>query len=412
MRKSVVLLSLAAAVSMIAGSPRDILADSADVLPKGVKKVGLTSNFFLPVQDRYNEEGDKEPLATDFNEVLGGNIFPELSAIESAFGMPSGSANIGTSVVDFEYNFTEITFDFQYGLTDKLTVGLSAPYRFFKNKVSARVDTTKATVGLNPAYGTPADKFGVPVIPVAVGGVQNDDAATEFVLQTLEQGYGYDRLEDVSQQGFLDISLGGRYQYFKNETWRLAVTAGVKVPTGKVDDPDNLADFGFGSGTWTPFVNLNQDYVGIKNLVLNGTLRYNLLLPHKETLRVLISPDRPITADKEEVDRDLGDVMELECSGVYSLRRDLTASALYRYVHSLKDEVSGTQGFNYAALEEDTDITEHVGIIGLSYSTLPLYQEKKFPVPLEFGISYRNRFAGKNNVNASQYVGLTLGVYF
>ena len=412
MRKSAVLLSLAAAVSMFAGLPRNIWADSAEVLPKGVKKVGLSSDFYLPVQDRYNEEGDKEPLATDFNEVLDSGIFVELSAIESAFGMPSGSAAIGTSVVDFEYSFTEVTFDFQYGLTDKLTVGLSAPYRFFKNKVSASVDTTNATIGVNPAYGTPADKFGVPVIPVAAGGVQSDAAATEFVQQTLVEGYGYDRLESVSQQGFLDISLGGRYQYLKNENWRLAVTGGVKVPTGKVDDPDNLADFGFGSGTWMPFVHLNQDYVGIKNLVLNGTFRYELLLPHKETLRVLLSPDQPISANKEEVDLDLGDIIELEFSGAYELRRDLTASALYRYVHSMKDKVSGNLGYNYAALEEDTDSTEHIGILELSYSTLPLFQDKKFPVPLEAGISYRNRFAGKNNVNASQYIGLTLGIYF
>lgn len=412
MRKASVLLCLVTILGLLSWSAREVLADSAEVLPKGVKKVGLSSNFFLPIEKRYDESGDKEPLAADFNQVLDRNIFQEFALLEAALGMPSGSAILGTSVVDYEYHITEITLDFQYGLTDRLSAGISIPYRFFKNKVSTKVDTAGATMGINMAYGTAGDSFGVPIIPIAAGGVKDDSLATEFAQQTLEQNYGYDRIDDVSQNGVLDMSVGGRYQYFNSENWRLAVTGGVRIPTGKVDDPDNLADFGFGSGTWTPFLNLNQDYIGIKNLVLNATFRYSLVLPHEETLRVPESADQPITANKEKVDRNIGDSIELEFSGTYKLRPDLTASLLYRYGYWMKDNISGDLGYNYESLEEGTNCSEHIGIVGISYSTLSLFTEKKFPVPIEVGVFYRNRFAGKNEALASQYIGLNLGVYF
>lgn len=412
MRKMSMFLCLMAALGLLMGSVRECAADSAEVLPKGVKRIGITSNFFLPIEQRYDEDGNKEPLAADYNQVLDSNIFQELALIEASGGMPSGSATLGASVVDFRYDITEITMDFQYGLTDRFSAGISVPYRFFQNNVQTSVDTTNATIGINPAYGTAGDPFGVPIIPIAAGGVRDDALATEFVQQTLEQNYGYDRIENVSNNGLLDMRLGGRYKYFNNENWRLAVTTGVKIPTGKVDDPDNLSDFGFGSGTWTPFLHLNQDYIGIKNLVLNCTIRYDLVLPHEETLRVPDSADQPITANKEKVSRNIGDGIELEFSGAYQLRPDLTASLLYRYGYWMKDKVSGDLGYNYESLEEDTNGSEHIGIVGLSYSTLPLFTEKKFPVPIDVGVFYRNRFAGKNGALASQYIGLNLGLYF
>ena len=69
-------------------------------------------------------------------------------------------------------------------------------------------------------------------------------------------------------------------------------------------------------------------------------------------------------------------------------------------------------GFNYKSLEDETDQKEHIIIARLSYSTLPLYLEKKFPVPLDASIFYRDRFAGDNNLLKSQYIGFGLGVYF
>ena len=114
-------------------------------------------------------------------------------------------------------------------------------------------------------------------------------------------------------------------------------------------------------------------------MVLNGTFRYELKLPDEEVLRV---PE------------------------------GFSVSLLYEYGFGLKHDISGDRGFAYASLEDETDYTEHVGVIGLSYSTIPLFKAKRFPIPLVASISYRKRFAGSNNVLKSEYIGFGLQIFF
>jgi len=390
-------------------------ADDAEVLPKGVSRAGVNGKFYSSVDERYNPDGDAEDVAADFNTTLDSSVFPDLGLVEAGFGLPAGSANIGNSVVSFEYNFTIVELAFQYGITERLTVGMMIPYWRVESNVSARLDTSNATVGKSAALNTLAPIGFLDTVPLTTEDTQNligsgldinGDGTVDI------QGFGYEPIQTWSDSGLSDIEVGCRYQYFKTEDWRLAFTGGVRFPTGEVDNPDNLVDYGFGSGAYALLFQFNNDYIGIENLVLNATFRYDLVLPDKETLRVPDDVNRPITSNKEEVDRDLGDVIELEASGKYQFSGALSFSLLYKYGFGSKDEISGNQGFNYKSLEDETDYTEHVGIIGLSYSTVPLFKAKRFPVPLDASISYRNRFAGSNNVLKSQYIGLGLAVYF
>jgi len=207
------------------------------------------------------------------------------------------------------------------------------------------------------------------------------------------------------------VEVGFRYQYFKTEKWRLAFTGAVRFPTGEVDDPDNLVDTEFGEGVWAALFQFQNDYIGIENLVLNATFRYELKFPDEEELRVPDDVNQPITSNKEKVDRDLGDVIELELEGTYQFLEGLSLSLLYEFEYGFKDDVSGNLGFNYESLEDETDFRSHIGIVGLHYSTIPRFQKKKFPVPLDVFVKYRNRFAGKNRAK-SQWIGVGLSVYF
>jgi hypothetical protein len=407
-------------------------ADNAKVLPKGVSRVRVDGRYYLPMDERYDPDGDVEPLGADLNATLDSVVFSDLAMVESAFGLPSGFANVGGSVVSFEFRSTQIELAFHYGLTDKLTVGIMVPYWWINNDVSAHLDTSNATVGksamLNslaplPAPGT-AGTIAVPGVPVPVpveplttedvqnligGGLDiNGDGTVDLA------GFGFERVEDWSSDGFSDIEVGCRYQYLKTEDWRLAFTGGVRLPTGEVKYPDSLVDYGFGSDAYTLLFRFNQDYIGIKNLLLNATFRYDLILPDKETKRVQQDVNRPLVsaAFKEEVDRNLGDVIELEASGRYQLSETFSCGLLYQYGFKFKDDISGDRGLAYESLEEETNSTEHVFKAGLFYSTTPLFAAKRFPVPLDAYILYRNRFAGSNNVWKSQYIGFGISVYF
>jgi hypothetical protein len=390
------------------------------VLPKGVARVKLNSRFFFPFDEQYNNDGDTEDVATDLNTTLDSSIFPDvLGPLEDLFNtiapgsLPDGVASLGESVVSFEYKAIEFRFRFDFGITDRLTAGIEIPYRWIEADVDqARVDTSNATVGFNPAFnpGMPPGPGNLPLLPVSLGGEKNDAQATELAQQELEN-LGFERIEDWRDDGIMDMKIGLRYQYLRRKNWRLAFTGGVRLPSGQVDDPDNLIDIGFGEGAFALFFHSNNDYRGIKNLVLNATFKYELFLPDEQTLRVVDDPDRPVTANKEEVDRNLGDVLEIEGSAVYEFLPGTAVSLLYKYARKFGDSISGDMGFNYSALEAESDGWEHIIVAGLSYSTIPLYQQKKFPIPLTAGLSYRNRFAGKNRFK-TQYIGLTLAFFF
>ncbi len=410
-------------------------ADDALVLPKGTWRFLVEGQYFFPTTQRFNKDGKAEDIAKDFNTDLNSDLLPDLQPLDPF--VPGGKASIGHSSVAFELDRQELHFQPAYGLTDKLSIGMEIPYLWQKNTVQASVDPSTANVGKSvngantvvppcPCPLTPLnDPFGFgDVQPLNTDDVQNLLGSGLTVGSVLIPGFGFKRVETWSDAGVGDIDIGARYQYFKSETWRLAFTGAGRLPTGKVDDPDNLVDRSFGTGTYALLFRFHQDFVrqppgpgrqmGIPepgSFVINTTFRYDLYLPDKETLRVC-SIHNPVCNDKDDVRRDIGDVVEAEISGSVGLLKGLFLSPLYKFGHAFKDQYSGDKGFDYGSLATETDYNEHIFKVSLIYSTVPLFIENKFPFPLTAGVNYRNRFAGNNNLNKSQYLGFTIAAFF
>jgi hypothetical protein len=405
-----------------AGMP-DLRADTAFVLPQGTWGIDVEYKDYFPIDTRYDPDGDKEDIAADYNTSLGSAFLPSLGLVEAGFGLPAGSASLGDSVVDLEYDIKILELRPAYGLTDKLSLGAKIPYWWVRTKVDAEVDsssTSSATVGLNPLWGTASDPFGSPLVPLALGGTPVTTEDIQQILgpglsingQPAVPGFGYGRFETWQGEGLSDIELGARYQYAKSEQWRHAFTGGVRLPTGEVDDPDNLVDFPFGTGAYALLFRSHHDYTGLENWLFNLTLRYDLYLPSEETKRVIDDPNLPLTTNKEKVDIDIGDRFEMDLLAKYNFTPVWSVTARYRYSAKLEDDVDGDLGYNYSALEEETARTEQVYQIYLSYSNLEKFRNKKARIPLEASISYRDRFAGSNNALDSQYLQAALRVYF
>ncbi len=389
----------------------DCMADTAEVLPKGVTRIRLESKFSIPTEEQFNNDGDVEEIGADYSRSIDSTIFSQLSLLEAAFGMASGSATLGTSVVDVKYRHTIFDLYVEHGLTEKLSVGAKIPYWFVNSDVNARMDTSTATLGFNPYYGQSGDPFGTALIPVSYGGVLDDDMATELVQDALVDTYGYNRLDSWSGRGLSDIEIGARYQYWKTDSWRLAVLGGIRLPTGETDDPDNLIDYPMGTGAYGIFIHQNTDYTGINNLLLNLTLKYNYFFPDSETVRVPDDISQPLTSNKEEVDRRQGNGFEINATAIYEITKSFGSFLYYEYQHQFKDSISGDMGYAYDQLENESETRSHIYKVGFLYSTLALYKQKKFPLPMEFHLLYRDRFAGKNIIN-SRYIQFGAGLYF
>ena len=407
-------ITLAATFVLLGG--RLSIAEDAQVLPRGVFRASLDGRFYWPVNKKYNPDGHLEDLAADYNQrVLDSTAFPSLSNVEAYYGMPPGSANIGTSLVSFQYKFTDLFFSLTYGLTDRVTVGFTLPYYWQKNNVRAKLDTSNATVGKNEE-----DKTLEPLTEDGTIPLTTQDAL-DLIGRGLDidgdgsidiPGYGYKKFATWSERGIGDLEVGARVQYFSNDKWKLAFTGGVRFPTGKLDDPDDLVDLDFGSGAYALLFRFNHDYEVVKNLVLNATFEYDLVLPQNVRLRIPDDVNQPLTENRERVRRDIGDIVALKASAEYSFWKGFSASLLYHFEGKAEDNVSGNKGYNYRSVEEETDTRSQVYVVGLSYSTIPSFAEKKFPIPLRVTVAYRERFAGKNNVLDTKYIHAGLQVFF
>ena len=391
-------------------------ADDAAVLPKGVFNFSVDGLISLPITKRFNKEGDKEPLATDFNANLNSSIFSDLSLVEMGFGLPPGSASFGRTEVKFTRHIQIYNFNLAYGLTDRLSVGVTVPYWNQKVDVEARLDNSTATVGVNPL---------VPggVAPIGFAGTP---APTTEDIQNLLVSRGFRRVENWNGSAFGDVIAGAKYQYYRSKNWRLAATGGVRFPTGTWDDPNNLVDNNTGYDAWGLSFRLQQDYVNGKSgtedgtvslgpgdFLINTTLGYDVIFPDKKPFRVC-NIHNPICADFDNsVKRDTGDTIEAGLSGVLGvLVRGLTVSAHYTYSYKMKDKYRGDLGFDYDALAIESDYRSHIVEGKLSYSTIPRYLEKQFPLPLSASVRYRERVAGTNNQFNSRYIGFTLEAFF
>jgi hypothetical protein len=387
------------------------VADDASVLPRGRSRVFVDTFVYFDNEKRFNPDGDLEPHVREFAEPtpINSSVFAALAALDPFTGGP-GTASLGDARVEFTYDWTIVDFGFQYGLTDRLTAGFHVPYYWATNTVDTEFNSapgSSATVGFNP--GTQG------LLPLAVPGTQRLtlDQVQQLIgpgLGTV-QGFGFDEIETWEGQGFGDLEAGVKHQYFRGEDWTLAATFAFRAPTGEQDDPDSLVDLPFGGGAWALLLRLQNDYQ-LSNLwkepkpdqivaepgdvVLNGTFRFDWVLPDRAARRIPDNPDQTFTTNREVVDRDYGDKFEFEVAGRVNLLSSLSLSGLYRFGFKLEDRVTGDNPhFHYSSLEKHTDSQEHLFIVGLSFSTLPLYLAKKFPLPMAVSVAYRDRFAGR-----------------
>lgn len=403
LRLTLAILASVALFVLSPGSSALAAGEDAVALPKGLSRLFVDTRFFLPFENRYDQNGDSVPFGRPLSLNLNNSVFTAL---------PAG-ATLGQSNVSIERHVTEMTIQPAYGLTDRLTIGANIPYTWYENQVNASINTTGFTVGCTAPGG------GV------VGGAS--PASVACINNTLNAQFGLKPIQTYSDSGVGDIEVGAKYQYYRAEDFRAAVTGGVRFPTGKMDDPDNLVDSKLGDGTYALGIRLQQDYMrqaeglgkrlGFPNpgeFFINTTVGYDYNLPDTRTLRVCGTAFACTT--KDDVHTKIGDVAQAQVSGKFGLPlRGWIFTPLYFYSYKFKDHYSGDRNLDYGALNQQFDRmeqTEHIFILTLTYTTIPLVLEKKFPLPLVFEVSYRDRFSGSGGKGDSQYIGFTLQSFF
>ncbi len=391
-------------------------ADDARVLPAGVSRSYLDFYRYHPTRYRYNAEGERERLAAPFDEAtLDETVFTGLAPL-------GPGAVIGEVAVDYEYAIDVIDLGYAYGVNDRLSIGFHLPYYWIRNEIDVDFDNSSATVGLAPG--------GICCIP---GGTP---LAEDDVQNLIQSTYAIDRIDDWQREGIGDLELGAKYLWYRKRDHALALTGGLRIPTGYEDDADLLNDVAWSYGNYALLLRLHYDFLlsnswrdlpssfdaalpAPGDVALNLTLRYDHMLPDDRIARIGDTPDQVFTNNRERVDRELGDLYNLELGLRYQASPALSLYTTWTRTWKDKDRISGDLGYNYASLEADTDSRHEIIVVGFDYSTLAAYRERQSGVPLEFSLAYRERYEGEgprsgqaNSILYTRWLVAGLTLYF
>jgi hypothetical protein len=205
---------------------------------------------------------------------------------------------------------------------------------------------------------------------------------------------------------------------------RAAVGATFRLGTGRADNPDDFVDIPSGDGQHDVELRTQWDLRLGSRIGLGLGGRYTLQLPDRETVRIT-EPDQPFAAywRRQEVDRDLGDVIDVQVTPRLALGNFFSLMAQYRARRKAEDSHTGR--FNVtddlgepvtldaSILDAETEQREDRVSIGLGYSTLTSVARNRARIPLEIFLQYGESIRGSGGRTPKVSVGvMQVRVYF
>ena len=394
--------------------------ENAKVLPQGVRRVNIKS-VSVDLARKYDNEGDTislaQPLAADitFDNVLKGKQGLDNTKLR-AFLHENSIAHeqvLGSLSADLKGSMRVIAPVVAYGLTERITVAVAAPYYMARTEVAlgyrAHDENAQNFINLlsSPQYNQVAaareahEKF-------------SDGVA---VLNDKLEDNGYQRFGDWEDKGFGDVTLAVKTSIFGDDTstLRLANLAGMVVPLGRVDDPDVLTDVAFSDGSWDIFAGLMCDQQLSSSVYLNQFAKFTYQMETERTMRMKTA-DEAIEVEKAQLTFKPGNKIDLGASVQWESESGLELGLGYEFNRKQGDTYSASEAVAQE-LEKDTLTQANNLEVKLGFSTIPAFKRKQIPVPLNISFQYKRvidspLLATNRNVPATQLFVLDMNLYF
>ena len=394
--------------------------ENAKVLPQGVRRVNIKS-LSVDLTRKYDNEGDllslAQPLEADitFDNVLKGKQGLDNTKLQAFLQENSISHDqvLGSLSADLKGGMRVLAPVVAYGLTERITVAVAAPYYMARTEVAlgyrANHDNAQNFINLlsNPQYNQVAsareahEKF-------------SDGVA---VLNDKLEDNGYQRLGTWEDKGFGDVTMAVKTSLFGDEesTWRLANLAGVVAPLGRVDDPDILTDVAFSDGSWDIFAGLMCDQQLTSSLYLNQFAKFTYQMSTERVMRMKTA-DEAIEVEKASMTLKPGNKIDLGASVQWESESGLELGLGYEFNRKQSDDYS-TNSAVAQELGKDTLTQANNLEVKLGFSTIPAFKRKQIPVPLNVSFQYKRvidspLLANNRNVPATQLFVLDMNLYF
>lgn len=440
-RKSA-LFSMPTALLVIGGA----FAEDARVLPEGRSRLsysraetgGINQTFdrygnAVSLTAQYNFKLDAKTLSIfspDFNSAIStlnatGLHYDAAQASTPNHGVTTDPTKplLGDAIykgflgVDAEAKRTQSTIQYQYGVTDRLSVGFGVPIIATKVRVNYGIDEAKKSV--QDVSAAVAGYANTAQLSALADGLDYLNKVGTEDLQNILTSRGYARFQDYDGTGIGDVVIGGRYNYLKTrgDEWINSVQLSFTAPTGSTRPPADLTQVDNGQGCWDAGVAHITNWTPPKflagNLLLSSGQHFTHRLPGQRLMRVRNSPSDaiPDASTEETLRMKLGDKFWTNLGAKYYFSKTVNVESSYEWYWKSPDHYQGKRNKDYGYLTDDTALYLETWNLSLNISTINAFLEKRFLLPLDLSFSYFIPVKGVNAVIAP-YGMVELAMYF
>lgn len=414
------------------------VAEDARVLPKGIFRFTYARSQTSGISDEYNASGDSQSLTAPYQLSLDAGTlakfkpkikslveYMRLNWVDLRFNSSGVSddpndpfvkdhLSRGNLEVQAEGTRTQSTLALQRGLTDRLSVALIVPRVSTSVRASASIQGRNTAQMLHGYFAT--DESGT--IAEVVDGLGELSNLQVETFQQLLQQQGYHRFESTEQSGWGDTNLGARYNFHKSDRWLHSFQGSISAPTGELKDPASLTQVDQGVGAWQASFAQISNFNATRDLMLSGALHYTRSFQDTRSKRTYSTDESHIDSylpganRQEEVSFTLGDKAWVTAGADYALNPQFSVGTQYEIVWKGKDAYNG--GFadgDYERMSRDSDMRLTAIQLSAGFSSIELFQKKRFPLPLDARVTYYRPLTGRNTPIAP-YVTGEISMYF
>jgi hypothetical protein len=387
------------------------------VLPKGVRSVILRNITTSEVGSKFNNKGAESAFGSEFavdsntlSQSDSETIQEAMDLLQSDYPDAFDALRLGTYQIDAKANVEVDVFGFAYGMTDNLTAYFGVP--FYKAdvrlKYSRKQDNSYNEVGEILNNYTNDDMAGI----IGATVEQMFDVDGPVIQNQVVQGYGYRELGDWSGNGPGDMEFGLMYAFQKaTDGSGLMLTLGGVAPTGYVDDPDVIQDFGFGDGQWDAFAEFGGSYTMNSHLILNAYTRYTHQFASDKTLRVNEAANGGLNDEKDVFTEKLGDMMLFDVSSDIILNDWISLTPSFRYETRERAHYIDSSGMVNQQMGDNSNFSAQMFRMQAAFSSVTPYTKGNFILPAQIKFGYQTILDGENTPKFDRYE-LEFRMYF
>lgn len=360
-----------------------VFAAYYDVLPKGVRNLTYQFTQTGEITGRYTNSGTLQGYNVSAN-INADSIKGVNSAVDTYLGSLSASDYKDFSFGTFQGSATSKVkvqgLGAGYGATDRITFYGFIP--FYSAQVELNIERTQK--GRNKV-GSAIQLENLP------------DVDVRLIQSLFVNYYHYQPLGKWKADDFGDAEVGMMYQVKKWNNAGALINLGFVAPTGREDNPDILQDIAFGDGQWDGFFEFGIGYTFKNDFSFDQWNRFTHQFPYSTDVRLPDSSSFPVTSNKGRAKIKYGDKGQTNLQGNYRISDSWSTSLTYTFEYKEKDNYKSSSSNTDSILEEGTERISHTGKLAFNFSTLSLFQQKRFFLPLSLNLALQSIFSGKNN---------------